>query len=135
MGDDPIDETVFNHFKSYKDIKIINVARNDFKDPTRDDDVRRATKSLTKTFQPLIDYAGQELKGLIKDVKVSSRLVDSPVVIIADMMNDTPNRERLDLASTTKSTLSYHKERNILEINPYHPLIQELNKRVEVIVY
>jgi HSP90 family molecular chaperone len=33
-----------------------------------------------------------------------------------------------------KSTLSYHKERNILEINPYHPLIQELNKRVEVII-
>lgn len=68
---------------------------------------------------------------MIKDVKVSSRLVSSPVVIIADMMNDTPNRERLELASTMKSTLSYHKERNILEINPYHPLIQEFNKRVE----
>ena len=134
LGDDPIDESVFNSFKSYKEVKIINVARNDFKDPTRNDDVRKATKSLTKTFQPLIDYASQELSGFIKDVKVSSRLVSSPVVIIADMMNDTPNKERLELASTMKSTLSYHKERNILEINPYHPLIQELNKRVEVAV-
>lgn len=59
LGDDPIDETVFNHFKTYKDIKIVNVARNDFKDPTRNDEVRKATKSLTKTFQPLLDYAGQ----------------------------------------------------------------------------
>jgi HSP90 family molecular chaperone len=95
LGDDPLDETVFSNFKQYKDFRINNVARNDFKDPTTSDDTRREIKSLTKKFQPLIDYMGQELKGTIKDVKVSTRLVNHPVVIIADMMNDTPNRERI----------------------------------------
>lgn len=59
LGDDPLDETVFSHFKQYKDYRIINVARNDFKDPTKTDDMRKEVKGLTKKFQPLIDYMGQ----------------------------------------------------------------------------
>lgn len=59
------------------------------------------------------------------------RLVNNPVVIVADMMNETPNRERLEAASSMKTTSHYHKEKNILEINPHAPIIQELNKIVE----
>jgi len=61
------------------------------------------------------------------------RLVNNPVVIVADMMNETPNRERLEAASSMKTTSHYHKEKNILEINPHAPIIQELNKIVEVL--
>jgi len=88
---------------------------------------------LTKIYQPLIDYAQKELKDYIKDVKISTRLVDQPVVIVADMMNDTPNRERIEAASSMRSQVKYHKEKNILEINPHAPIIQELNKIVEVL--
>ena len=31
LGDDPLDETLFHQFREYKNYKIINVARNDFK--------------------------------------------------------------------------------------------------------
>ena len=62
------------------------------------------------------------------------RLVEEPVVIVADMMNDTPNRERLEAAASMKANMKYHKERNILEINPHAPIIQELNKIVEVLI-
>jgi HSP90 family molecular chaperone len=80
----------------------------------------------------LIEYAQKELRDTIKEVRISLRLVDNPVVIVADMMNDTPNRERLESASSMRSTSHYHKEKNILEINPHAPIIQELNKIVEV---
>lgn len=89
---------------------------------------------MTKIYQPLIDYAQKELKDYIKDVKISTRLVDQPVVIVADMMNDTPNRERIEAASSMRSQVKYHKEKNILEINPHAPIIQELNKIVEVLL-
>lgn len=131
LGDDPLDETVFSSFKQYKEFRIVNVARNDFKDPSKNDNTRKEVKALTKTFQPLIDYASQQLKDLIKDVKVSLRLVNNPAVIVADMMNDTPNKERIELGSAMRTNLFRHSEKNTLEINPYHPLIQELNKRVE----
>jgi HSP90 family molecular chaperone len=51
------------------------------------------------------------------------------------MMNDTPNRERLEAATSMKAGNRYHKEKNILEINPHAPIIQELNKIVEVNIY
>ncbi len=40
------------------------------------------------------------------------------------MMNDTPNRQRLQAAASMKANVKYHKEKNILEINPHAPLIQ-----------
>lgn len=52
------------------------------------------------------------------------RLVNNPVVIIADMMNDTPNKERIEMTSAMRSGMNFHQERNILEINPHHPMIQ-----------
>ena len=70
----------------------------------------------------------KELKNQIKDVRISLRLVESPVVIVADMMNDTPNRERLEAAASMKGNTKYHKEKNILELNPHAPIIQELNR-------
>lgn len=110
----------------------MNVARNDFKEPYKNDDLRKEVKYLTKMYQPLIDYAQKELREYIKDVKISTRLVDQPVVIVADMMNDTPNRERIEAASSMRVQQKYHKEKNVLELNPHAPIIQELNKIVEV---
>lgn len=92
-------------------------------------------KYLKKVYTPLIEYAQKELKDYIKEVRISLRLVDTPVVIVADMMNDTPNRERLEAASSMRTNAKYHKEKNILEINPHSPLIQSLNKIVEVTLH
>ena len=50
---------------------------------------------MKQEFQPLIDYARKELSNDIKDVKISLRLVNNPVTIVADMSNATPNRERI----------------------------------------
>lgn len=68
-------------------------------------------------------------------MKVSTRLVEQPVVIVADMLNDTPNRERIDSASSMKASQRYQKEKNILELNPHAPIIQKLNKIVEVYIF
>ena len=135
LGDDPLDETLFNSFKEYKKHKIVNVARTDFKEPYKTDAVRKEAKYFKKVYTPLIEYAQKELRDSIKEVRISLRLVDDPVVIVADMMNDTPNRERLEAASSMRSNVKYHKEKNILEINPHAPIIQSLNKIVEVLLF
>lgn len=133
LGDDPLDETLMASFKEYKSYKIVNIARTDFKEPYKNDDLRKEVKYLKKVYTPLIEYAQKELKDHIKEVRISLRLVDNPVVIVADMMNDTPNRERLEAAASMKANTRYHKEKNILEINPHAPIIQQLNKIVEVL--
>lgn len=72
----------------------------------------------------MIDYAKKELSENIKDVKISLRLVNNPVTIVADMMNPTPNRERIDEAAALRQHFNYGKNKNIMEINPHHPMIQ-----------
>ena len=133
LGDDPLDETIFTVFKEYNSYRIVNVARNDFKEPYKTDAERKEVKYLKTEFQPLIDYAKKELSEDIKDVKISLRLVNNPVTIVSDMNNATPNRERLEEAAALRQQFKYGKEKNIMEINPHHPMIQELNKIVEVI--
>lgn len=64
---------------------------------------------MTKVYTPLIEYAQNQLKDTIKTVKISLRLVDEPAVIVADTMNDTPNRERLESAASMRSNTRYHK--------------------------
>jgi hypothetical protein len=51
---------------------------------------------------------------VVKDVKISLRLVDNPTVVVADMMNDTPNRERIEAATAMKASINFNKEKNIL---------------------
>lgn len=41
LGDDPLDETLFSTFREYKSYKIVNVARTDFKEPYKTDDLRK----------------------------------------------------------------------------------------------
>ena len=114
LGDDALDENLFQQFREYKSYRIINVARNDFKEPYKTDELRKEVKFLTKSYQPLIDYAKKELKAKIKDVKVSMRLVNYPALVVADMMNDTPNRERIDAATAMKANMHYTREKNVL---------------------
>ncbi len=90
---------------------------------------------MKKQFQPLIDYAKKELSSNIKDVKISLRLTESPATIVTDMSNQTPNRERLEEAAALRSKLRYGREKNIMELNPHHPMVQELNRIVEVPIY
>lgn len=131
LGDDPLDETIFTKFREYNSYKIINVAKSDFKEPYKTDDLRKEAKFLKNKFQPLIDYAKKELTSNIKDVRISMRLVNNPVTIVSDLSSPTPNRERIDEVAALSSKMNYGRNRNILEINPHHPMIQELNKIVE----
>lgn len=41
LGDDPLDETIFSQYKEYKTYRIVNVARNDFKEPYKTDEARK----------------------------------------------------------------------------------------------
>lgn len=57
------------------------------------------------------------------------------MTIVADLSNPTPNRERIDEAAALRQNFNYGRNKNILEINPHHPMIQELNKIVEVTMF
>lgn len=50
LGEDPLDETLFSSFREYKSYKIVNVARTDFKEPYKNDELRKEVKYLKKSL-------------------------------------------------------------------------------------
>lgn len=63
VGDDPIDEYVFQHLQEYEKKKFVNVGKGEFKFPDDDDSSRRRQKKLKKMYQPLTDW----WRGLMPD--------------------------------------------------------------------
>jgi molecular chaperone HtpG len=62
------------------------------------------------------------LEEQVKDVRVTFRLTESPACLVADTYDMGGNLERLLKSAGQKITHT----KPILEINPYHPMVQRL---------
>jgi len=81
----------------------------------------------TVNLDSLIAFVKLTLKDKVKDVRLSQRLTESPVCLVADEGDLDMHLERM---------LKQHRQidqasRRILEVNPGHPLICRLAERVE----
>ena len=117
--DDEIDEIVFSSVMKYGDIEL--KAAN--KSTTGDDLKNESTPQKTEELKPLLDKIKATLGDAVKEVRASSRLADSPSVIVSDedepsarmrhMMRAMGEKEMPELIPT-------------LEINPDHEIIKKL---------
>jgi molecular chaperone HtpG len=73
-------------------------------------------------YKELTEKIKNVLGEQVKDVRVTLRLTESPACLVADSHDMSGNLERLLKSSGQK--VSHTKP--ILEINPYHPMIQRL---------
>lgn len=67
---------------------------------------------------------------------ISERLTDSPCALVAGMFGWTGNMERLAMANAHQKSEDpqkeyYMKQKKNLEINPRHPIIKDLLRRVK----
>ena len=85
----------------------------------------------------MVKWLNDVLKDHISKAQVSERLTDSPCALVASMFGWTGNMERLAISNAHQKTDDpqknyYLNQKKTLEINPRHPLIRELLRRVEV---
>ena len=84
-------------------------------------------KKTEKEMATFISWLQSKLDDKIKEVKVSTRLVDSPACLVSPPGEMTANMERLMRAMGQEVPVS----KKILEINTQHPLVAHLAKRYE----
>ena len=82
-------------------------------------------KKEDKSLEPLIILLKDKLKDKVKDVRTSSRLIDSPVCLVADESAMDPQLEKI---LKQHNQLQEGMSLKILEINPDHKLIKKLAK-------
>jgi len=120
---DPIDEFWLPNLDNFNNIKFKSITKGDIdlkKSSPKKDEKKTSNKDLEKLIAYLKSFYGDK----VKDVRVSSRLTDSPVCFVADDSSMDIHLENI---------LKKHKHLNeisakILEINPEHALIKHLNK-------
>ena len=121
--DDPVDSFWTSSTPSYQEKSFKSVTRG-MDDLNKIDGEKKDDKNL-KSVEPLINLLKEKLIEKVKDVRVSSRLTDSPVCLVSDEGAMDPQLEKI---------LQQHNQLNqglslkVMEINPQHKLIKKLAK-------
>lgn len=114
---DPADEFVVDSLGTYKDKPLKAIDKAGVETGGVSEDVK------TK-FQPLCDYLKEKLAD-IADARLTNRLKESAVCLVADEHAMSANMERV-LSRMQRGPAPSSKR--ILELNPEHPVVQSLEK-------
>ncbi|MFA9486487.1 molecular chaperone HtpG [Moraxella haemolytica] len=119
-----VDEWAMNFLHEFDGIPLQNIAKGavDLGDLT-DEAEKEEVKQQTENLKPVVERLKSTLGERTKDVRVSSRLVDSPACLVVGDGELTPQ-----MAQMLKAMGQNVPEiKPILEINPTHPLITRLD--------
>jgi molecular chaperone HtpG len=127
--DDDIDEIVFSSVPKYGEIDLKAVHKSTSGDDLKDE----STPEKTEELKPLLEKIKATLGEAVKEVRASSRLADSPSVIVSD--EDEPSA-RMRQMMRAMGQKEIDEPVPTLEINPDHEIIKKLladpsNSRVE----
>ena len=88
----------------------------------QDEQDKRQAEEAAQTFKDLLERMKSALQGLAKDVRISSRLVESPACLVADEGELSSHLARLLRQAGQQAP----RAEPILEINPEHELVKRL---------
>lgn len=120
---DPIDEYLFSTIDKHEEKKIVNIAKDD----TADTEVSQEIKTK---FEKFLAFLKTELKSDVSEVRLNSKLSNSPFSVLASKFGWTGSFEKLIKSQSGASNnpmLSFMGfQKKILEVNPSHPFVLEL---------
>ncbi|HEY0835271.1 MAG TPA: molecular chaperone HtpG [Azospirillum sp.] len=127
---DPVDEFWVQAVAQYKDKPFKSVTRGgaDLGKIQGGEDKPDADKVPEGDLASLIALFKLTLGDMVKDVRSSERLTDSPVCLVADDNDMDMHLERL---LKQHKQLGMGESKRILELNPGHPLIKRLTERAK----
>jgi len=115
---DRVDESLMNYLQTFENKDLRSITASDL--PALQE-TTEAEKEQSVSYQDLCNSLKGLLTGRVKDVKVSSRLVDSPCCLVVDNSLSLHMQRLLkEAGQALDETLP------ILEINPDHPMVTQL---------
>merc|ERR1712046_94169 len=98
-----------------------------------DEDEKKKQEELKAEFEPHCKLMKEVLGDKTEKVMVSSRVVDSPCVLVTSEYGWSANMERIMKAQALRdsSTSSYMVSKKTLELNPNHQIVDELRKKAD----
>jgi molecular chaperone HtpG len=121
---DPVDEVWVGNVTEFDGKPLRSVAKGEV-DLDADEDTSDAEREeQQKEFADLLAWLQETLSEHVKEVRLSTRLTESPACLITDAFGMTPALARLYRASGQAVPVG----KRILELNPKHPLVTGLRE-------
>jgi len=121
---DRVDEWLISHFTDYKDKHMISVAKGelDLGELENEEDKQKAEKDAEDN-KHLLERVKTALGETVKEVRVSTRLTESPACLVADHYDMSQNLARVlkQMGQDAPET------QPIIELNLEHPLIKRMD--------
>ncbi|XP_015207437.1 endoplasmin isoform X2 [Lepisosteus oculatus] len=133
---EPVDEYCIQALPEFDGKRFQNVAKEGVKFEESETG-KEKREALEKEYEPLTTWMKEKaLKDKIEKAVLSQRLTDSPCALVASQYGWSGNMERIMKAQAYQtgkdiSTNYYASQKKTFEINPRHPLIKEMLRRVK----
>lgn len=123
-----VDEWAMNFVHEFDGTPLQNVSKGavDLGD-LQDAEEKKALEQAAEQFKPVVDKLTDSLKDKTKEVRVTTRLVDSPACLVTSEGELSPQLIRM----LKQAGQAVPESKPILEINPEHPLVQKLESSAQ----
>jgi len=130
---DPIDEYMVQQLKEYDGKKLVSCTKEGL-DLDDTEDEKKKKEELKARFEPLCKLIKDVLGDKVEKVVVSTRIDESPCVLVTSEHGWTANMERIMKAQALRdnSMTSYMMSKKTMEINPHNAIVAELRNKAEV---
>ncbi|MGJ7613356.1 MULTISPECIES: molecular chaperone HtpG [unclassified Variovorax] len=120
---DRVDEWALNYLNEFDGTPLQSVAKGAVDlGKLQDEDEKKAAEEAAESFKPLLERLKAALKDKADDVRVTTRLVDSPAcLVVQDGGMSTQLARMLKQAGQPAPEL-----KPVLEVNAEHPLVKKL---------
>jgi molecular chaperone HtpG len=120
---DRVDEWMLSHLYEFDGKPLQSVAKGGIDlGKLQDEAEKKEAEETAEAFKPVLEKLKSALKDRAKDVRSSTRLVDSPACIVVDEGDMSSHLARL----LKQAGQNGPKSMPILEVNPAHALVKKL---------
>ncbi len=121
---DRVDEWMLSHLYEFDGKPLASVAKGGVDlGKLQDEEEKKAAEATAEALKPLLERLKTTLKDRVKDVRTTTRLVDSPACVVVDEGDMSGHLARM----LKQAGQTAPKSQPILEVNPDHALIKRLD--------
>lgn len=123
---DRVDEWMLSHLHEFDGKSLQSVAKGAVDlGALQDEEEKKQAEEASAAFKPVLDRLKETLKDRAKDVRVTTRLVESPACLVVEENDMSGHLSRL-LKQSGQSDVPSSKP--ILEVNAQHALVSRLDQ-------
>ena len=121
LMDDPVDEWVVMNVREHDGATLKSAMTGELP-PAKDAEEDPIAQAARDQATPLVTWMGEMLAGDVAEVRISTRLTESPSVLVDKEGGMGANLERILKAANQ----SVPGSKRVLEVNPEHPMVKTL---------